>query len=223
MNKLLTLVLVVAAVVAAGVVFAVQHLPWWWSAALIAGLLVIAALLFKVILRALMMIPFRMKGAVLENATAEVHFVTPASAPLPEPPSDDPDLTPEDRESMAELGRTEQEDLAGRRFYELDVTITPRPASGRGFAHWEPGELMLVRPGAKADLESLDEEDELCVIKNCEIAQDGQWQSDEVGKYPGPQRLRLLIGVRPGVGRLKFRYYFSLFGNVEIPDVREDD
>jgi hypothetical protein len=36
-------------------------------------------------------------------------------------------------------------------------------------------------------------------------------------KFSGPQRLKLLIGVKPGTSCLKFRYYFEEFGSVNVP------
>ena len=36
-------------------------------------------------------------------------------------------------------------------------------------------------------------------------------------KYFGPQRLRLKFGIKPGVHKLVFQYYFEKFGSVAIP------
>jgi hypothetical protein len=35
-------------------------------------------------------------------------------------------------------------------------------------------------------------------------------------KFPGPQRLKLTIAVKPGTPALKFRYYFEEFGCVTL-------
>jgi hypothetical protein len=183
--------------VIAGIAIAVKYLPWW--ALLLGGLLlivvgkfVIKRLFFKLLLK-----PFQLKGAVLKGATAEIHSVTPTTAA----PSEDaePDATP-------------------RSWYALEVTITPGP-SNTPFGAWEPGELRLVLPESKLDTspDSPSDNDDSCTIKAIGVQQDGSFQADEGMKYPGPQRLRLVIAVKPGISRLKFRYYFEEFGSVTLP------
>src|SRR2546430_12006750 len=50
-----------------------------------------------------------------------------------------------------------------------------------------------------------------------DVQQEGAFKPDEGFKFEGPQRLRLLIAVKPGTSRLKFRYYFEEFGAVVLP------
>jgi hypothetical protein len=92
------------------------------------------------------------------------------------------------------------------------VTVKPKPPSGR-FTHWEPGELRLVRPEAKAD----DTRDDACEIQAVEIFQEGSFCKDEGWKFEGPQRLRLLFRVLPEMKKLKFKYYFEDFGEFAVP------
>src|SRR5262249_39345629 len=103
-----------------------------------------------------------------------------------------------------------------RAYYRLDVTITPRPPTGQGFRHWEPGELMLAPADAKVGPDSDDSDN--VGLASVEILQDGRFVSDEGMKYLGPQRLRVVFGLEPGAARrLKCRYYFETFGEFSVP------
>jgi hypothetical protein len=144
-----------------------------------------------------------MKGKALAGAQVTVHGIRPADAP--EIPKD---------EYEGEAEEDEATDAAYNWHY-LDVTITPQPATG-GFTHWEPGELVLV--GMDASPKDIDEEEAVSRIADCRVFQDGKFCEDEGYKYPGPQRLELHVGVKPGVRALQFRYYFELFGNVTLED-----
>ena len=176
----------------AGLVLAFRFLPWQAVVGGIVLLMLAGYFLSGRILEALLKIPFRAKGAVLRRATAEIHSLTRAAKP-------------EDGE----------EEEANRRYFLLDVTIKPVARSGRGFQLWEPGELLLVSPDAKA--EDTDADGDLCEIKRIEIESEGGFVPDEGMKFGGPQRLRLTLAVAPEARQLQFRYYFELFGNVSLP------
>src|SRR5262245_39703934 len=157
------------------------------------------------------MLPFRMKGAVLKGASIQIHSIRPAEPPAKREPrieqSEDGDHADDvDQEAFKE------EDKTPRRYYSLDVTITPKPPTGK-FQLWEPTELLLVDPSVANDIES---DQDHCVISKFELEDDGQF-TDAFEKYDGPRRLRLLLGVKEGVRELRFRYYFEPFGNVTIP------
>jgi hypothetical protein len=50
------------------------------------------------------------------------------------------------------------------------------------------------------------------------IFREGRFEPDEEGKYFGPLRLRLLMAVPlDAPRRLRFRYYFELFGVLTLP------
>jgi hypothetical protein len=86
-----------------------------------------------------------------------------------------------------------------------------------GFALWEPSELLLVTTDVKAnDLENGFDSDN-CEIHDFKIFRDDRFVEDEEGKYEGSQRLQLHIGVVPSIDRLQFRYYFELFGQINLP------
>jgi hypothetical protein len=185
-------------VLAAGFVAAVRFLPWWGLLALFGGAVLAGVLAVKLSLPRLLKAPFKAKGAVLRGATAQVHSVERAEAP-----ADNPDD-----------GRKRVAPGEPREHYLVDVTITPRPATG-AFALWAPGELVVVGPGARAEEPEADESaGEVCVV---EVEHDGQFEVDSGMKYLGPQRLRLLVATPPGQRRLRLRYYFEVFGDVALP------
>jgi hypothetical protein len=191
------LIYVILAVLAALLVFAIKFLPWWASLSLL--LVGVLAVRWGVqhLLRRIFIIPFRMKGKVLADALVDVHSIEPAPIPMVE--SDEED--------------SNYQQLA---WHYVDLTITPTQQTG-GFTAWEPSELILVPPNAKAeDIES-GYDSEICTIHDFKVYADDQFAEDEYGKYEGAQRLQLHLGVQPNTHQLKFRYYFELFGRVTIP------
>ena len=180
-------------VIVAGLVLAFRFLPWQAVVGGIVLLMLAGYFLSGRILEALFKIPFRAKGAVLRRATAEIHSLTGGSKP-------------EDGE---------EEGDANRRYFLLDVTIKPVARSGKGFQLWEPGELLLVSPDAKAEDTGAD--GDLCEIKRIEIESEGGFVPDEGMKFGGPQRLRLTLAAAPEARQFQFRYYFELFGSVSLP------
>jgi hypothetical protein len=60
-------------------------------------------------------------------------------------------------------------------------------------------------------------------VSALEVETDGRFQPDDGMKYGGPLRLRLLVAVRPGQRGLRFRYYFEVFGHVELPASRRSN
>ena len=186
----------VAAIVA--VAISVKYLPWWGLLLGAVALIVIGKFLIKRLFFRLLVTPFKLKGAVLKAATVEVHSLTAAAAP---PPTEG-----------------EPADATPRTWYSLEVTIRPGGAS-TPFGAWEPGELRLVAPESVLDPspDTLGGDDDTCEIKSVEVQQEGAFQPDDGMKLPGQQRLKLLIGVKPSAGGLKFRYYFEEFGSVMLP------
>jgi len=197
--KKLVLLLVVAGLLA-GAVWAVRNLPWWALVLLFVGLLLLGKFAIKGLLKRLILVPFKMKGAVLHNAIVQVHSVVPSQAPT---------KTDGDSEST--------EPNVPRRYFTLDVTIQPSQAPGK-FTHWGPGELMLTRADFvfnPNDEES--KEDDACRIEEVHYEEDGAFKADEGLKFAGPKRLKMTLAVREGVDKLKFQYYFEQFGGVQLP------
>jgi len=191
-------ILLLFAVTVAVVVVAIKLLPWWAIPLLFIGLAVGLVGFAKWGLKRLLLMPFKAKGAVLRDADVQVHAIERAGALEPDPDTD-PETIP------APMGPCE--------CYRLDVTISPKPPSGR-FRLWEPGELLLVGPNAKPDDPDADD---ACEVRQVEVKHNGRFEPDEGMKYEGRQRLRLLLATAPGVHQLRFRYYLELFGRVSLP------
>ena len=207
MNKLL----VVLALLLVALFLMFKFLPWWASLTIIVVGVFSLKWIGGYLIRQVFFVPFRMKGKALAGAQVTVHGIRPADAP---DISEDEYEGEEEEEGEGEGEEDEASDAAYRWHY-LDVTITPQPVTG-GFTHWEPGELVLV--GMDASPKDIDEEEAVSRIADCKVFQDGKFCEDEGYKYPGPQRLELHVGVKPGVRALQFRYYFELFGNVTLED-----
>jgi hypothetical protein len=229
------------------VLLAILYLPWWaWLviAALVVLLPLTVRLVVRWKVRSFLKeleaetppgVPpffaaaFKMKGSVLRKARVVVHSVQPAEAPPPLPPEpaaaqeghadlpllDRPALPAPgpDASGACEGGRPGQAGpgAAPRDYYLLDVTIRPT-RWGVGFKRWQPGELALAAPES-----GWLDADDACEVVSVQVEEGGAWGAESDLRYAGPQRLRLLIGVRPGTERLAFRYYTERFGEVVLP------
>lgn len=204
LKKLLVAVILLVVLECVATVLLYQAIGWLAIPAVLAANLVLLFILKKVIGRLItkaFTAPFKAKGAVLRGATAEIHSVTPASAPLRR--KDDED---DDEDSASEAGPLVH--------YLIDVTVTPAASDGP-FQMWEPCSIQLALSTAKAD--DTDGDDEAGEIHAVRIWQDDAFVDDEGMKFPGPQRLELHVGVAPAIREVRFRYYFELFGTVRFP------
>jgi len=210
------LILLVLVGMLAAFIWMVKVLPWWGSVLVVLGGIAFGIWLIKWALVRMFTAPFKMKSAVLKGASVQVHGI--AAAPVPEPAK--AGANEEDEEDADDEHRVQQrEDYARRAWYQLEATITPAASQG-AFKHWEPGELLLVHPDKKTEFDAAredDGDDDLCVIHDLDIFQDGAYVNDDGMKFEGPVRLKLHIGVKPGTPRLKFQYYFESLGDVRIP------
>ena len=200
-KKLLFAVVLLVVLECVATVVLFQAFGWLAIPAVLAANLVLLLVLKKLIgslITKAFTAPFKAKGAVLRGARAEVHSVTPASAP---PRREDDDV-----------GETHESGPVA--YYLVDVTFTPAPTDGP-FQYWEPGDIRLALPTAKAD--DTDGDDDAGEIHAVRIWQDGAFVDDEGMKFPGPQRLELHVGVAPEIREVRFRYYFELFGTVRFP------
>jgi hypothetical protein len=185
---------------------ALFYLPTWGFLLVLGGcflaLMASARWLTSRAIGSLFSVPFRAKGMVLTNAAADVHSVARVAAPASAEGLDDGEQQPLD-------------------YFEIDVTITPRPSPGP-FHFWEPGELALVP--AKARVAKLEDHPERTGVSGVEVFEDGKFGPDEGMKYFGKQRLRLTVGVPQGGERTwAFLYYFSKFGKLTLPPIGEED
>jgi len=200
------LALVVIAAFGAGLVWVFRHLPWWGSLAVVLGLIVIGRFAVGRLITWALSLPFKWKGAVLKGASVLIHSVSPAENAAASTRDDE-------SEQDASAG---EETTTSRERYLLDATVTPNQPPGK-FTQWAPGELVLVKTDSQLRLHGKDDEHDSCRIKCVEVEEDGQFKEDDGCSYAGPQRIKLLLEAQPGIRRLKFRYYFERFGEVELP------
>ena len=191
------------------------YIPYWLGGGLIGAyiLLKIAIFIIKKLFGRLVLklfsAPFKMKGKALEGATCELHGFEWTEKPANldgEYEEDD-----EDPEEFEEEGPKEP-----RRYVWLDVTITPQPRT-EGFTHWEPGELMLAPISMQTrDLDSLDDCYPIHDYKLSNANPDINSDDEDMGKFVGPLRLKLLAEVPVNENVFKFAYYFEQFGELRL-------
>jgi hypothetical protein len=184
-----------------GLALAAHFLPRWaWPI-----LLVVLVVVFKLFGRRLLLIPFRLKGSALRDATATIDRLQPCERP---------------QGTRAAADITE--------WWQVEVTIQPKAGSQGSFKTWEPGELVLAARGDKAA--ALDGDAEGLPITELELYLDAResaelasvsahegWHADQGWKLPGQRRLRFKFGAPDSVRHLCFRYYFESFGSLELP------
>jgi hypothetical protein len=198
----------VALAIVAAVVAVFKLLPWWAGVGLVVVLGISAKLLIGTVFKRFFLGMFETKSAALRGASARLHAIT--EAPEPKPDFDD-DFDDEDDEDPIE--RTPRL----WRYIDVSIDVPERSADSDqcGMTMWEPGELMIVEPSAKAgkatDLEGFD--DDLGEVHSVDVMQGGSWVALDGDKVLGSQRLRLHVGVRPGVDEFKLRYYFEILKN----------
>ena len=101
-----------------------------------------------------------------------------------------------------------------RHWFELDVSITPKPAAPeQDNPGWPPEGIMLIVPGG-----NWGEIDDACLIANVEHRSGGEFKPTRRMQAYGSERLRFLIGIKPGTKKLIFQYMTEQFGDViELP------
>ena len=202
MVRLILLALAIGALVLAAAAYAAHAAFGLMGLAGVAvATLVLAPVLLKVLggklLERLFKLPFKAKGAPLRGARTRVHAIRRATPPAPRADAD-------------------EEAEAPRDWFVVELTVSPPEAAGP-FRHWAPAELLLVAP--ETDPEDVVEDDEWGVVRKVRgwDADAGGWQEADDFSFGGEQRLRLLVGLRPGAPRvLRLRYYFELFGRIDF-------
>jgi hypothetical protein len=152
-------------------------------------------------IKRLFTMPFKMKGKALEGAIVDIHGVTPA--PQPEPHLLD-DIDPNGPEL---------------RFVWIDMTVHPQEHT-EGFSHWEPGELVLAPLSMR--IKGLDDLDKCFSVLDARLVgngttEAGEDEDDDFGKYAGPARIKLMVGLPKESDDYQFVYYTETFGHVHVP------
>lgn len=181
---------------------------------------------------------FDKKSRVLRDAEAEIHSVAVSDAPsvdadvqMPGSEADGGDQAEDADESDDEEAKPAAKPGVGSadiaRHYQIDVSIKPKAGAGP-FQHWDIDDLTLVPFEFKVSRSPDDAEgpgSDLCEVRETRVWDGQAFVEPEGSKFNGPQRLRLLVSVKPEPGagaaryprRLKFRYYFEAFGDIALP------
>jgi len=189
--RLVFLVAVLAAFVAV-----VKLLPWWITVGLVVIAIVVRERLFRAVVGGAVKGLFDSKSRVLRGARVTVHALLPIARP------------------------EGSEDTQDRRWFDLDVTLdVPKPRAGDAMTFWDPFDLDLTdvaTPPRSMDDDDGAEEKDFVVVHDVKLWADGAPHEIE-DKLQGSARLRLVVGVLPGLTKAKFRYYFEDFGDVDFP------
>lgn len=203
----------------------------WWIAALVALALAFAIFFLggKLFMR-LLLTPFMMKSDVMKGCVVEVHSLARAGVPEPrrrgahggdaccDEEGDHDEHGDHDPGEDDEDDEDERKELAAKTWYALEATFKPAERGGKGFRHWEPGEMQVVRPDADVRPSSRSsDEDDVGTIHRIHYLEEGEWKEDEGMKLGGPVRLRLELGVNPGTTKVALRYYFNKLAILDLP------
>lgn len=179
--------------------FAVKFLPWWG----VAGGVVVGLVLMKAIggylLKKLFLMPFKAKGAVLKGAKVTVHSVT---AVPPPPPSSD-----------------EEEDEDVKRYtnhYLVDATIVPGENKGP-FHCWNPEEIELIQFGKAVNPDADSDERKDGEVTGVEVFAENAYHKFDGEKFTDSNRFRFRVRAHPKLRRASFSYYFTTFGDIQLP------
>lgn len=146
----------------------------------------------------LVRLPFKAKGAPLRDAKTRLHAVRRANPPADRSEEDGP-----------------------REWFVIELTITPTQTEPGAFQGWAPGELLFVAPDASP--EDVSDDDEWGGVHKVRVWEEpAGWRDADEAALVGEQRVRMLVGLRPGAPRLlRLRYYFELFGRVDLARARQ--
>lgn len=205
MLRLILLLVIVGGLLLLALAAALFHFFGMWgllaAAALFVGLLTLLPFLIKRLAAKFLVGLFASKAEALKGATLQLHAVTPADA------AESSDVAP------------------GWRWYNVDVTIVPA-GRARGMPHWDLDDLRLIDYATAAttfekDLKDNNEKDDAVIIHRSRVWMEGRFTADGdedvPSKFHGPQRILLHAAVKPGLGRLKCRYYVHDFGDIQLP------
>jgi len=198
---------------------------------LVLGLLLVVGLFFggKALVKRLLFGAFTglfdSKSKVLRDASLVIHGIEPVATPKPGPAFNESELaqwlSAEDLEVERVRHAEETAADARRLWFDLDVTITPKPSPGP-FQLWDPTELAFCLPSVQPR-DALKEDDhgpegpEPATIRRVRVWHDGKFRRDYADKLPGEQRVLLRLGVLPEHPELKLFYYLDTIGLVRFP------
>ncbi len=213
---------------------AFRYLPWWVLLSFVVAFVLLWRFGLGWLVGSLLILPLKNMGKMLRGATVDVHSVRPAEprAAVSSIPDAGKLETTHHEEAEVQGDAEEADEQAAdeydgpRNWFEIDVTITPRPSSKGGIPYWDINALRLTKPGC-----SMKDDDDSCHVQSVHLVREGTvlldaGQTDPTdeeenhGKVTGPHRLKMVIGVKPDVHELVFGYFFETFGKLIVPDAQ---
>src|SRR5579871_4137272 len=177
---------------------ALFHYAGWYSLLIIP---VVAVALYFFVRRSLVrlfLIPFQLKGKVLKGAGATIHEVSFVG--------------------VEEVGKNQKEKQYA---YLVDLTLKPSAVALTPFKMWDPYELCVVAPDAKASLDEDPTDGSLGNVVDVSVFDNGGWQEEDIDKLQGTTRVRLKIRLVKPCPACKLRYYFYDITKIDLPPVSE--
>lgn len=219
MIRLILIAVVVFLSLVAGSAIALYHFYSWkgWIALPVVILLLvwIAKKLIGLAFRRFALGLFTMKSKALRGATLVVHSITPVAKPEFPEDSEEESAESDDSEEESEEDDAEMEPEEPKEYFAIDMTITPQTSEWESV--WEPSELMLSSEKVSSMIDLHDESKQIGSTEAVAIWNGTEFGDDDPGKYPGPKRLRVTFGVKPGTSRASINYYAEALGEVELP------
>jgi hypothetical protein len=177
---------------------ALFHYAGWYSLLIIPVVAVALYFFLRGSLIRLFMIPFQLKGKVLKGASATIHEVSFVG--------------------IEEVGKSQKEKQFA---YLVDLTLKPSSVALTPFKMWDPYELCVVAPDAKASLNEDPTDGSFGNVVDVSVFENGRWQDEDFDKLHGEARIRLKLRLVKPCTACKLRYYFYDITKIELPPASE--
>jgi hypothetical protein len=224
-GRIFILVLVAITAFVAVTVSAFIYLQWWQ--AILASATFLAMLFFggKYLLRSAIQAMGEQftkltagQAVVLRNATLQVHSVKRTDPPR--------ELTPEDDEfddDDPDFQRERDEELLGKTWYKIELTIFPNPDIEESTKPWSPDSIAFVDSECEPPTNLLTgkSEDEIMYPDRMKLLGHDN-DRNEGAELSGPQRMRFLVGCPNDVRSLAVRYFTEQFGRIKLPGLLDE-
>ncbi|MBM80009.1 MAG: hypothetical protein CMJ78_05380 [Planctomycetaceae bacterium] len=184
------------------------------------GLIVLVPIYHQPLMRVLLRRPIRRLGLTLRNAIVEIHDCQPSTRPDRSEEweflsNSDEEISELDRNAAEEDRSDQAESDQRRRWFLLELTISPNKPPDEAFEEWLPCELALVP--RDSEYNEGDPLPSVCEVAEVSLWREETWKIDDFSEFRGPQKLQLLIGTEPEERSLTFQYFYERFGQVELP------
>ncbi len=214
MFRLILIVVVLFITIVSGLAVALYHYYGWTGLIAFPFLLIALIWLTKVVITKMVKKFFTsligVKSGVLRDAAVQIHSIVP----VPKPADPEPIDPPEDGEHHTDSADDEEPEPP-RHYFAFDMTITPTAAGPE--RSWEPSELLLASTRITNMEELSDEDKEVGTCHEYRLWNGTEFAEDEIGKQPGPQRLRMTFAVNQGATGGWLQYYDQPLCEVTLP------